>query len=286
MDWARDGADWPNAEHSRFVDCAPHRWHIQEAGAGPKLLLLHGAGGATQSWRKLLPLLARTHHVLAPDLPGQGFTRAGTRTRCGLNAMAEDVATLLAQEDFSPVAIIGHSAGGVLGLELAARLETPQVIGLNAALGKFEGVAGWLFPLVAKAMSLNPLVPPILARMTGGEARVRELLASTGSKIDDEGVALYRRLMRDSGHIDGTLAMMARWDIDPLLARLEEITTRVTLMVGEADGTVPPAVSARAVQRLPHAKLVTLDALGHLMHEEAPEAVADEILAVIRDPEP
>ncbi len=281
MDWARDGSDWPNAAQSRFVDCAPHRWHIQEAGSGPKLLLLHGAGGATQSWRHLFPILARTHHVLAPDLPGQGFTRAGTRTRCGLNTMTEDVARLLEHEGFAPSAIVGHSAGGVLGLDLASRLETSHVVGLNAALGKFEGIAGWLFPLVAKAMSLNPLVPPILARMTGGEARVRELLVSTGSKIDDEGVALYRRLMTDSGHIDGTLAMMARWDIDPLLARLDQITAQVTLIVGDADGTVPPAVSARAVERLPNARLVTLEGLGHLMHEEAAETVAEEILSAL-----
>ena len=254
---------------------------MQIAGEGPTLLLLHGAGGATQSWRALFPILARTHRVIAPDLPGQGFTRAGTRPRCGLAAMTEDTATLLADQGWEPSAIIGHSAGAVLGLELADRLGIPKVVGLNAALGKFEGVAGWLFPLVAKAMSLNPLVPSILARLTGGEARVRELLASTGSRIDDEGVRLYRRLMTDRQHLDGTLAMMARWDIDPLLARLPEIKAAVTLMVGDADGTVPPSVSARAVKRLPNARLITLPGLGHLMHEEAADAIAKEICTAI-----
>lgn len=281
MDWARDGSIWPNAQHSRFVDCAPHRWHVQEHGSGPKLLLLHGAGGATQSWRTLFPLLAQTHHVFAPDLPGQGFTRAGSRTRCSLNAMTEDIATLLELEGFEPIVIVGHSAGGVLALNLSRTLGTPQIFGLNAALGKFEGIAGWLFPLVAKAMSLNPLVPPILSRLTGGEARVRDLLASTGSRIDDRGVALYRRLMTDTAHIDGTLAMMARWDIDPLLASLPEISANVTLIVGEDDGTVPPEVSERAVARLPNARLVRLAGLGHLMHEEAAETVAEEILKAL-----
>lgn len=279
MDWARDRELWPNAAQSRFIDCAPHRWHVQEAGEGPTLLLLHGAGGATQSWRHLLPILARDHHVVAPDLPGQGFTRAGTRTRCGLATMAEDMQALLDHGSWAPGAIVGHSAGAALGLEMARRLGAgaPAVIGLNAALGKFEGVAGWLFPLIAKAMSLNPFVPPFLARIAGGDARVRELLASTGSKIDDRGVALYSRLMADAGHIDGTLAMMARWDIAPLLNRLGEIRTPVTLIVGDRDGTVAPETSERAASRLHAAHVVTLEGLGHLMHEEAPEQVAQAI---------
>lgn len=283
MDWARDSEIWPNAEHSHFVDCAPHRWHVQIAGEGRCLLLLHGAGGATQSWRRLFPRLANSFHVVAPDLPGQGFTRAGTRLRLGLSEMAEDTISLLEKSGWEPEAIVGHSAGAVLGLEIARRLGTPRVVGLNAALGKFEGMAGWLFPLIAKAMSLNPLVPPFLARMAGGDRRTRELLSSTGSEIDDLGVALYRRLMSDATHIDGTLAMMARWNIDPLLARLGEIDTEVTLIVGDRDGTVPPDVSKQAARRLGRAKLVTLAGLGHLAHEEAPETVEAAVLAALTE---
>ena len=43
-------------------------------GDGPDLLLLHGSGAATHSWRDLAPLLARDFRVIAPDLPGHGFT--------------------------------------------------------------------------------------------------------------------------------------------------------------------------------------------------------------------
>ena len=48
------------------------RWHVQVAGDGPVLLLLHGTGAATHSWRDLLPLLAERFTVVAPDLPGHG----------------------------------------------------------------------------------------------------------------------------------------------------------------------------------------------------------------------
>ncbi|MEM1065030.1 MAG: alpha/beta fold hydrolase BchO [Pseudomonadota bacterium] len=281
MDWAREKETWPNAAHSRFIRCRPHDWHVQVAGRGDTLLLLHGAGGATQSWRALFPILAQSHHVVAPDLPGQGFTRLGTRLRLAPAPLAEDIVALCAAEGWRPTAIVGHSAGGVLALELAERLGSPQVIGLNAALGQFEGAAGWLFPLMAKMMALNPLIPPLLARMAGGESRARELLESTGSKIDPLGIALYRRLMADKAHIDGTLAMMAQWDIRPILARLETMKTHVVLMAGEADGTVPAEVSRRAAERIPNSRYLGFPALGHLMHEDAANDVAVAITAAL-----
>ena len=60
-DWAVEGRDWPHREASRFVEAAGLRWHIQEFGRAeaPTLLLLHGTGAATHSWRGLAPLLAQ-----------------------------------------------------------------------------------------------------------------------------------------------------------------------------------------------------------------------------------
>lgn len=277
MDWARDGRSWPHAMHSRFIAVQPHRWHVQVAGAGPDLLLIHGAGGATQSWRGLLPLLAADHRVIAPDLPGQGFTRAGTRRRFGLDPMAEDLGRLLRAEGWRPRAIVGHSAGAAVALRLAELGHADTVIGINAALGAFEGIAGVVFPAMARLLALNPLVPALFSRLSGSEARVGRLLAATGSNLDAEGRALYRRLVADPGHVGGTLAMMAEWRLEGLLARLPETRARVLFLVGERDGTVPPGVSRRIAPLLPDAVVRSLGALGHLAHEEAPAFVADEI---------
>lgn len=287
MDWARDGLTWPNRKLSRFVDVRPHRWHVQEAGSGPTILLLHGAGGATQSWRHLLPLLARRHHVVAPDLPGQGFSRAGTRQRNTLARMAEDVAALCADQGWRPALIVGHSAGGALGLELAGMLGPRGVVGINPALGTFEGIAGWLFPMMAKLLSLNPFVPLIFSRMAASEKRIAELLASTGSSIDAEGVALYHRLASDRAHVDGTLAMMAQWDVEMLAERLPFIDTPCLFLVGEQDGTVPPRVAREAAARMPRAEVRGWEGRGHLLHEEAAEEVAEAVAGFLRSlPEP
>jgi magnesium chelatase accessory protein len=56
--WNIEGIGWPHRETSRFLTAGGLRWHVQEAGDGPTLLLLHGAGAATHSWRGLFPLLA------------------------------------------------------------------------------------------------------------------------------------------------------------------------------------------------------------------------------------
>ena len=96
VDWEAHRTEWPLAAHSRFVTCKPHRWHVQEVGSGPTLLLLHGAGGSTQSWRHIAPRLAERAHVVALDLPGQGFTRSGSRQRHGLIPTAQDIAALCA----------------------------------------------------------------------------------------------------------------------------------------------------------------------------------------------
>lgn len=279
MDWQVSKRDWPNRDLSRLVECRPHLWHVQESGAGPHMLLLHGAGGATHSWRDVVPNLARDHRVIAPDLPGQGFTRMGTRQRSGLDTMAADLLQLCHQEDCHPDILVGHSAGAALALRMAEIMQSKPrvVVGINAALGTFKGLSGWLFPVMAKALAATPLTPALVSSLPGADARVRALLDSTGSKIDDRGQALYARLSRDPGHLEGTLAMMAQWHLEGLLARLQKNDVPVLLIVGDRDGTVPPDTSETAAARLPNAEVIHMADLGHLAHEEAPDRVCNAI---------
>lgn len=278
MDWARDLSGWPHAQASRRIDHPPHRWHVQEMGQGETLLLIHGAGASTHSWRGLMPLLAARWHVVALDLPGQGFTQAGTRSRCSLPLMSDDIAALARAQGWRPRAVIGHSAGGAIALELARRLEPqPKVVGINAALGNFEGVAGWLFPMLAKFLALNPFSAGLFTLGGASPARTRRLIESTGTTLDEEGLRLYARLMGDRGHVDATLQMMSQWRIDPLIEMLPGIAAPTRFITGDRDEAVPPATSERAAARMPDARVVHLPALGHLAHEENPQAVAHEI---------
>ncbi len=281
---ARIPPDWPMREHSRAVHVRPHLWHVQVMGAGPLMLLMHGTGASTHTWRRLAPLLAPHYTLVMPDLPGQGFSRVGSRMRLGLDAVSEDIAALLADQGWQPRAIIGHSAGAALALRLTEVLPNPPaaVVGINAALGNFDGLAGVLFPILARLLSLNPLVPSLFARLAGGEAQVRRLLSSTGSELDAEGRSYYERLVRDPAHVDGTLGMMAQWQLDGLLSRLPKIDTPTLFLTGSADRAVPASVSRDAAARMPHAEVVEIAGMGHLLHEEAAEAMLPILLPFLK----
>ena len=283
MDRTRDLATWPLHSASRFVRHRPHDWHVQSLGTGETILLLHGAGASTHSWRALIPPLADRFHVAALDLPGQGFTRAGTKRRLGLPGMTEDIAALCAAQGWRPRAILGHSAGAAIALNLARGMARdnglpPDVIGINAALDRFDGIAGWLFPVLAKVLALNPLTATAFTMGRNHTARARRLIESTGSTLDAEGLGYYARLIADRGHVDATLRMMAQWDVTPLLQALPSIKARCLLMTGARDHAVSPRVSDRAAQTLPQAETLHLDGLGHLAHEEAPDTILRHVL--------
>jgi magnesium chelatase accessory protein len=286
MDWAAYADTWPNAEHSRFVHARPHRWHVQAMGPedAPVVLLLHGAGGATHSWRDLAPLLARRWRIVAPDLPGHGFTRLGALQRSGLDLVAADLGRLLDKRGERPAAIVGHSAGGALALRMAQLSEHPPaaIVGLNAALENFDGAAGILFPMMAKALALNPFVAPTMARLAQ-PGTVQRLIEGTGSRLDAPGLALYRACVSDPAHVDGALTMMSQWRLERLRAGLPSTDVPTLLLAGEEDRAVSSETAGRAVRRLPNAEAVTLPGLGHLAHEEAPEEVAGRIDAFLTD---
>jgi magnesium chelatase accessory protein len=272
--------DWPGRAHSRIVAARPHRWHVQVTGQGPDLLLLHGAGASSHSWARLMPELAQRHRVIAPDLPGHGWTRS-PRGRARLGDVAQDIAKLCQQEGWAPQAVIGHSAGGAISLELARQgLISPRaLVVINGALENFRGAAGWLFPMLAKMLALNPLTGLLISQGGRSVEQVRSNLATAGTTLDDAALAPYARLIQRRAHVDGTLAMMAQWSLDDLNRALPGIETPTLFLHGAQDGAVDIRVAERAARAMPKADLIALPGIGHLAHEEAPTQVAEAIAA-------
>jgi magnesium chelatase accessory protein len=273
MDFDRMPANWPYGGNSRISRVRPHDWCVFEVGTGPEILLLHGAGGSSHSFRNLIPELA-AYRCLVPDLPGQGFSRAGNKGRLGIDPMAEDLARLIEHEGWRPKIIIGHSAGAALALRLSTLIPIDSIIGINAALGSFEGAAGVLFPLLARVLSVTPFVPRFVSRLWGNAPTVRRLLNSTGSRLDEAGIAQYITLVQDAAHVDGTLGMMAQWKLDALMADAANLTTPTLLIATSGDKVVPARVSRDAATAMPKATYLELPKLGHLVHEEAAPKIA------------
>ena len=272
--------DWPNRAASRMIRAAGLAWHVQVMGAGPPVLLLHGTGAATHSWRDLLPLLAAHCTVIAPDLPGHGYTEAPAAARLSLPGMARALQGLLQVMDISPVATVGHSAGAAILARMAldGAISPGATVALNGAYLPLGGVPARVFSPLARVLAGLPGLPNLFAWQAGRPGSVRQLLASTGSTIDETGVALYARMVAQPKHVAAALGMMAHWDLAPLVRDLPRYRTRLLLAVGTQDRSVPPAQAAEVAALVPGARVVAWPGLGHLAHEEQPEQAARMIL--------
>lgn len=275
--WVVEGRDWPNRAHSRFVEAGRVRWHVQVMGTGPVLLLLHGTGAATHSWRALAPLLANDFTVVAPDLPGHGFTTGRPQGGLTMSAMASAVGELVRVLGLPPAAIVGHSAGAAIATRMTVDgLVHPRaVVGLSAALLPFPGLGAKLFPTLAKMLFVNPLAPHLFARMARGSGETGRFLArSTGSHIDADGVRSYAALFATPSHCAGAITMMAGWDLEALKRDLTRLQAPLLLLHGDRDAAIPLTNAHEAAATIPSARVVPLAGLGHLAHEEKPAEVA------------
>jgi magnesium chelatase accessory protein len=279
-------ADWPFKAQSSLIQSGRHRFWVADTGPkdAPALLLLHGTGASGHSFRRTLPGLSQTYRVITPDLPGHGLSATGFTGRLGLDAMAQDLWSLCDTLTVTPKAIIGHSAGAAIGLRMAELRPVPKVIGLNAALGEFDGAAAFLFPIIAKGLATLPFAATAITTFFGRPGTVDRILAGTGSPLDAEGRAQYLRLVRDPDHVTGALGMMADWRLQPLLNRLPQTQAQVTLIASEGDRAVPAQVSIDAAKRIPGAKLHLLPKLGHLAHEETEDGLSALILDSLGQP--
>jgi magnesium chelatase accessory protein len=278
--WDRQGKDWPHKEASRFPKVGGRRWHVQIMGSGPDLLLVHGTGAANHSWRGLAPLLAERFRVIAPDLPGHGFTTAPSHRELSLPGMAAALAVLLRALGARPALAVGHSAGAAIlaRMCLDGRIDPRGLLSLNGALLPLHGLAGHFWSPAAKVLAAMPMLPQLFAWQAGAPEAVERLVRGTGSSLDPEGVELYRRLITDPDHVSATLAMMANWDLDPLERDLPRLRPVTWLVAGDNDRTLSPSVAERVRLRLSGARVVRLPRLGHLAHEEAPGRVAELVL--------
>ncbi|MEQ1941845.1 alpha/beta fold hydrolase BchO [Mesorhizobium sp. VNQ89] len=282
-EWSVEGRDWPNREFSRFVSAGGISWHVQEMGDGPRLLLLHGTGAATHSFRDLAPNLAKHFDLLAPDLPGHGFTDMPPSSGLSLAGMGRLVGILLAKRGFEPDIAVGHSAGAAILVEMAlsGTIRPKVIIAVNGALLPIRGAS--LFSPLAKLLFLNPLAPKVFAWRALSHDATRRLLEGTGSAIDARGIELYQRLFRKPGHVAGTLGMMANWDLDGLQRRISRLSVPLVLVSAANDKAVSPQDAAIVAARVPVARTMPLAEGGHLVQEENPEQVSDLVVAVARE---
>ncbi len=281
--WDDEKATWPHSKASRFVLAAGLRWHVQQMGEGPVLLLVHGTGASTHSWRDILPLLAHHYSVIAVDLPGHGFTDPANGATGSIAGMSESLAALLEAMGVNPSYCVGHSAGAVVLCKMALdkRIAPRVIIGLNGAFLPLRGAAGLLFSPMARLLTHAAFLPRLIARRTS-TADVARLIAGTGSTLNAEGIDLYARLVRNPRHLAGAITMMGNWDLYAFERELPRLPVPLELIVADHDLTIPPRQALDVQQRVRNTAIHRLAGLGHLAHEESPAQVAALLLKICR----
>lgn len=91
-----------------------------EAGKGPVLLFLHGLGGSWKDWAANLPAFAANYQVIAIDFPGSGDSEQ-PEGEYSIEWLTEVVEKFLRERKLDGVSVVGHSMGGLVALNLAAR---------------------------------------------------------------------------------------------------------------------------------------------------------------------
>ena len=281
MQWANYRSTWPHAQHSQFIQAGGIQWHVQIMGQGPVLLLLHGTGSGSFSWRGLMPLLSAHFQVIAPDLPGHAFTSRGPEGSLSLQGMSEGLRALLLQLNVTPSIIGGHSAGAAIAANMLLQqraLSQTQLIGFNPAWLPLPGLPSLIFRPAAKLAAINPVSAWATAKLASKPAMIEKSILQTGSQLDAQGLALYQSVFSHSGHVHSVLKMMAAWQLDTLSKSLPQLQNKVSILVGMQDQTVPPSMAHEACKLMPQARVFEQHGLGHLAHEEDPAGTAQLIL--------
>ncbi len=241
-----------------------------EGGSGPPLVLVHGRGGAATAWFPLLPHLARTHRVLAVDLPGFGASRGhrftGGSAEEALAFFFDPVEAWLAAEGVTTPVVVGHSLGGLVALELALRGRiAPAGLGLIAAMGIGPEVT---YP----ARLFFRAGPERIARAIGSRAFGR-LISSTGPDAARRDALAYELYAAPGGREDASRAFDALVPlVGPALHRRERLHTigAPTLVYwGDADEALPSPLAIAAAAELPRSVL-RMVAGGHSPHVDDP----------------
>jgi pimeloyl-ACP methyl ester carboxylesterase len=265
---------------------APVKLYYEEYGKGPPLLLIHGFGASTFTWRYVAPELAKTHRVIAVDLKGFGQSDKPFDERYSVFDQAELLAQLIEEKDLRNLTLVGHSFGGGVALLLA--LEANQRLdGRITKLVLLDTIAyPQHIPVFFRLLDV-PLVSQIGVRMVPPSVQTRvalEIAYFDDSKIDPAEIETYAAPLKTAA---GKHAMIhsARQilpeDIAELSERYKTMTLPTLILWCDHDRIVPLEVGLRLRRTLPNSTLRLVQDCGHMPQEEQPASTVELIKGFI-----
>jgi pimeloyl-ACP methyl ester carboxylesterase len=253
--------------------------HHLEVGSGDPVVLVHGGSGGGANWFRLIGPLARTHRVLAPDLPGFGLSPA-RRARAPLGVQgAQLLEEWLDAQGVAGATVVGTSFGGLAALRLAQRSQARVARLLLVSAAGLGRSAGW--PL--RAAALPVLGPAVLKPSRAGTALLfRTLLTTRRESMSCEqqdrlidylyhaAAASDIRALAQSVRLFGSLRGQREWLTRAELAALRQ---PVGIVWGGRDRLLPASHGRAAAEALHGGFFELLPRIGHSPNWEAPDAV-------------
>ena len=252
----------------------------RELGDGPPVLLLHGWPTSSYLWRDVMPAIARSNRVIAPDLPGFGVSDKPVGVRYDFDLFESAIDGLLAALEVDSLGLAVHDLGGPIGLHWTIR--NPERVTRLALLNTLvypqfsPAVIEFVTTLSTPGKREQATSPEGLAELARGVMpadfdRLDDLIASFAAPFDS---ADSRRALADAGV---GLDLEGFTEIE---RKLPELTIPVRVIYGDQDRALPDVAEtmARVARDLPQAVVTPLPGRGHFIQEEAPEEVG-ELLA-------
>ncbi len=274
----------------------PWRWRdydifVTELGEGPPILLVHGiyAGASSYEFRKLAPLLARGHRVIAFDLLGCGLSEMPPLEYSG-ELFVEQIVDAIGQLSDEPLTLLGSSLGGAFAIRAAVRAPdrvkslvtiAPTGLGiLDREPALAQRALGALFRAsVAGEAAFNGLSTKTSIRYFLRSQSYADASSITPEIVDHYYAVTHQQNARfvPAQFVSGALNMDVARDLPFVEARL-------LILWGERAAAPSPVGNAERFVRLAReARLVTFPDAGLLAQEEAPGGVADAILAFVEE---
>jgi pimeloyl-ACP methyl ester carboxylesterase len=262
--------DW--SEHQCEALILGRRLRYVDYGEGPPVVLVHGLGGCWQWWLETIPALGASHRVLAVDLPGFGGSDA-LPSPGEMSLHVDALVALLDRLELGQVVLVGHSLGGLIALLFATRHERRlhglvSVCGGGADLGRLR-----LAVIVQAFLMFNRVVRcPGVARAVALRPRLRRMMfGPVVGDADSLSPALAAKIVPRLA-APGFADALASGAQVANVVDTRDISTPTLLIWGALDPILPVDGARVLAQRMPDARLVVLDGVGHCPMFESPRA--------------
>lgn len=255
----------PNPEIGQRIRTGAFHSNVHDLGSGFPVLLLHGSGAgvsAWANWRLLLPVLARTRRVIAPDLLGFGYTdRPADPTdnaHYRMEHWVQQAVDLLDTLGIAQADLVGNSFGGALALALA--IKHPQRVRRLVLMGSV-GVPFELTPGLDAAWGYTPSLANMRALL--------DIFAFDRSRVTDELAQLRYQASIQSGFQESFAAMFPaprqRWveAMQSPEAAIRALPHETLVVHGREDAVIPLANSLLLSQWITRAQLHVFGQCGH-----------------------